>query len=134
MKQNFILCGLTGLFMEIFFTGMNSLLHQDYSLTGHSSVLMFPIYGAAVIFGPLSRRLQGKSFLLRGCIYTICIFLMEFLSGALLQLLQICPWDYSGDPTNIAGLIRLDYAPFWFAASLILERVACLPQIRKKQS
>ena len=47
MRQNFIRCGLTGLFIEIFFTGMGALFAHDYSMTGHSSIIMFPIYGSA---------------------------------------------------------------------------------------
>ena len=43
MRQNFIRCGLTGLFIEIFFTGMGALFARDYSMTGHSSIIMFPI-------------------------------------------------------------------------------------------
>jgi hypothetical protein len=35
----------------------------------------------------------------------------------------MCPWDYSGRIWNVDGLIRLDFAPFWFAAGLIFERL-----------
>ena len=51
MRQNFIRCGLTGLFIEIFFTGMGALFAHDYSMTGHSSIIMFPIYGSAAFPG-----------------------------------------------------------------------------------
>lgn len=129
MKQNFIRCGLAGIFIEVFFTGMGSLLHHDYSLTGHSSILMFPIYGSAALFGPISKRLHNQNFIVRGLIYTCCIYAMEFFSGALLRLQGICPWDYSADPTNIAGLIRLDFAPWWFIAGLIFERISRLPAV-----
>ena len=30
MRHNFIRCGLTGLFIEIFFTGMGALFAHDY--------------------------------------------------------------------------------------------------------
>lgn len=36
---------------------------------------------------------------------------------------DMCPWDYSGAKSNINGLIRLDYAPFWMAAGLIFEKI-----------
>lgn len=128
MKLNFIRCGLTGLFIEIFFTGMDSLIHHDYSLTGHSSIIMFPIYGAATLFGPISEKLKGKSFVVRGSIYTCCIYIMEYLSGKLLRMQGICPWDYSSEPTNIDGLIRLDFAPYWFITGLLMEKIARLPE------
>ena len=53
MRQNFIRCGLTGLFIEIFFTGMGALFAHDYSMTGHSSIIMFPIYGSAAFIEPI---------------------------------------------------------------------------------
>ena len=57
MRHNFIRCGLTGLFIEIFFTGMGALFAHDYSMTGHSSIIMFPIYGSAAFIEPIWRRL-----------------------------------------------------------------------------
>lgn len=128
MRQNFIRCGLTGLFIEIFFTGMDSFKHHDFRMMGHSSVIMFPIYGSAAILNPVSKALKGKSFLTRGIIYTLGIYAVEFCSGKWLRRHNICPWDYSCEPTNIDGLIRLDFAPFWFVAGLLLEQIACLPE------
>ena len=76
MRQNFIRCGLTGLFIEIFFTGMGALFAHDYSMTGHSSIIMFPIYGSAAFIEPIWRRLCNKPIVLRGLIYTICIYML----------------------------------------------------------
>ena len=132
MRQNFIRCGLTGLFIEIFFTGMGALFAHDYSMTGHSSIIMFPIYGSAAFIEPIWRRLCNKPIVLRGLIYTICIYAVEYTSGLLLRTLGICPWDYTGDPTNINGLIRLDFAPFWFVAGLIFERIIILNDLKSK--
>lgn len=123
MRKNFIRCGLIGLFIEIFFTGMGALFAHDYSMTGHSSILMFPIYGSAAFIEPIWHKIRNKNILFRGLIYTIGIYAVEYTSGLLLRFLGICPWDYSGDPTNINGLIRLDFAPFWFIAGLIFERI-----------
>lgn len=33
----------------------------------------------------------------------------------------ICPWDYTGRPMNVNGLIRLDFAPLWFGTGLLFE-------------
>ena len=132
MRHNFIRCGLTGLFIEIFFTGMGALFAHDYSMTGHSSIIMFPIYGSAAFIEPIWRRLCNKPIVLRGLIYTICIYAVEYTSGLLLRTLGICPWDYTGDPTNINGLIRLDFAPFWFVAGLIFERIIILNDLKSK--
>ena len=132
MRHNFIRCGLTGLFIEIFFTGMGALFAHDYSMTGHSSIIMVPIYGSAAFIEPIWRRLCSKPIVLRGLIYTICIYAVEYTSGLLLRTLGICPWDYTGDPTNINGLIRLDFAPFWFIAGLIFERIIILNDLKSK--
>ena len=35
----------------------------------------------------------------------------------------MCPWDYNNAKTNVDGVIRLDYAPFWLAAGLIFEKI-----------
>jgi len=84
---------------------------------------MFPIYGMASLLYPLCRLLKGKNILLRGGIYTCIIFAGEFLSGTLLQKIKACPWDYSNARLNVKGLIRLDYAPLWFGAGLLFEKI-----------
>ena len=35
----------------------------------------------------------------------------------------MCPWDYSQCRANIHGLIRLDFAPLWFAVGLLFEQL-----------
>ena len=39
----------------------------------------------------------------------------------------MCPWDYNNAKTNVDGVIRLDYAPFWLAAGLIFEKILSIP-------
>lgn len=82
---------------------------------------MFPIYGMAVALYPLSRLLHKKPFFLRGCIYTLFIFLTEFLTGKFLKKRGLCPWNYDNAKYNVEGLIRLDYAPYWFGTGLLYE-------------
>lgn len=123
MKNNFIKCGITGWCLEVLFTGIHSLIQKDFRLMSQTSILMFPIYGAAAFLRPIYRLTKNRNILFRGGIYTCCIFLTEYISGSLLKKKGICPWDYSGTPLNIGGLIRLDYAPFWFGAGLLFERM-----------
>ncbi len=59
MKKKFILCGIIGWCMEILFTGLHSLLVKDYTLAGKTSIWMFPIYGMACVFSPLSCGIIG---------------------------------------------------------------------------
>lgn len=105
---------------------------------GRTSLWMFPIYGLGVLLGPIGCKLDnwltGKNFCLtkgraaermvrNGLIYMILIFAAEYLFGWFLTQMGICPWDYSDWPTNINGLIRLDFAPLWFITGLLFEQI-----------
>jgi uncharacterized membrane protein len=57
----------------------------------------------------------------------VLIFMTEYASGFFLRRLGICPWDYTGRGLNIDGLIRLDFAPGWFGAGLLFERLSGHP-------
>lgn len=109
--------------LEILFTSIGQLRRHDLRLIGQTSVWMFPIYGMACIIKPLYRYFKKIPALFRGIIYSTGIFCFEYLSGSLLKKHHLCPWDYSNAPTNINGVIRLDYAPVWMAAGLIFEKI-----------
>ena len=81
MKKAFILCGLTGWCMEILWTGLHSILSGELTMTGKTSLLMFPIYGCGAIIRPLSGKLSAVPLFVRGCIYTVGFFFVEFISG-----------------------------------------------------
>ncbi len=121
--HNFLKCGLTGWCLEILFTALNSFRRRDMTLSGKTSVWMFPIYGCAAAFAPFSRLLRSKPFWFRGLAYMSLIFSAEYLTGHILEKQQFCPWDYSRSRWNIRHLIRLDFAPCWFAAGLLFERL-----------
>lgn len=123
LRKNFLICGLTGWCMEILFTSAGAFQKKDLRLIGQTSIWMFPIYGMACMIKPISKLLKKKSALVRGGIYSLGIFGFEYLSGTLLKKHHLCPWDYSDAPTNINGVIRLDYAPFWMCAGLLFERI-----------
>ena len=128
MIKSFIKCGVIGWCLEILWTGFCSMLYRDFSLTAKTSIWMFFIYGMATFISPLYNIIKEENFIIRGGIYTVCIFTVEFLTGFILRSFNICPWDYSGAPTNIAGLIRLDYAPLWFFSGLLFEKILIHPQ------
>lgn len=134
MNNNFIKCGLIGCTMELVFSSLESLTRRrDRRLIGRTSLLMFPIYGAAATLKPLARLLSHQSVLLRGSIYTALIYLGEFFSGKFLKKHDMCPWDYSQAKFNIDGVVRLDYAPVWFALGLVFERCLCPKAGSKKR-
>lgn len=127
MIKKYLLCGLTGWCMEVFWTGMGAALHKDKKLTSNTSIWMFPIYATAIIIEPLCRKLcsRKKGPAIRGMIYSLCIFATEFCSGAFLKKRGCCPWDYSKARFNIKGIVRLDYLPVWFVVGLIYEKILC---------
>lgn len=122
-RKNFFICGLTGWCIEIIFTSLGAFLQGDLRLIGQTSLLMFPIYGLAAFIKPLYEVIKKLPLLLRGCIYSFCILICEYISGMLLKKHHLCPWDYSNSPTNINGVIRLDYAALWALAGLLFERI-----------
>lgn len=127
MIKKFIQCGTVGWCLEIIFTACQSFVNKDFKLKGNTSLWMFPIYGFAAILYPLCRILKKKPLFLRGCVYTFCIFLTEFVTGEFLKKRNLCPWNYENAKYNIDGVIRLDYAPYWFGAGLLFEFILNLP-------
>ena len=74
--------------MEVLWTGLHSIMSRDPKLTCKTSVWMFPIYGMAALFffyAPSADIYKGKNFMLRGGIYTLCIFATEFTTGSILK-------------------------------------------------
>lgn len=118
----FVRCGILGWCMEILFTSVQSFRRREKKGMGNTSVFMFPIYGLAVFLKPICHLAKGLHVVLRGIIYTACIFTAEYGTGRFLQKRDMCPWDYSSSPWNVRSIIRLDYAPVWFFTGLIFER------------
>lgn len=123
MSKRFFQCGILGLALEILWTGFLSFRKRERKLTGQSSLWMFPIYGCAALIAPISRLLKHSSILVRGSLYTVLIFSVEFVTGTLLKRKGACPWDYGDAKYNIDGVIRLDYAPLWFLMGLLYEKI-----------
>lgn len=121
--KNFMKCGLMGWCMEIIFTSIVSLRRRDMTLKGFTSIWMFPIYGCAAILSPVCRLLRKKPAWFRGLTYMNLIFSTEYLAGKLLSRHKLCPWDYGKSKWNVGRVIRLDYAPYWFGAGLLFERL-----------
>ncbi len=123
--------GCLGTTTEVWFTATGSALQQwrtsgttDLSLSGHSYVWMFFIYASAALLFPIFYPQIARIALpFRLLIYMVSIFIIEYLTGWLLDATTgSCPWHYdSGWAIN--GYIRLDYAPFWIVFGYVIERV-----------
>ena len=124
MITKFIIFGALGWCMEVLWTGLVSLVKKDdIRLISTTSIWMFFIYGMGSFIGLLFPFVLHLNFFARGLIYMLCIFFVEYATGRIMQKLKICPWDYSDSKFHIHGVIRLDYAPLWFGAGLLFERV-----------
>lgn len=119
-----------GVATEIVFTAGVGIKNQiiageitDFSLTGHTYVWMFPIYAFVPFLFSLGYGFLKKYHLvIRLFLYALIIFGIEFLSGAILEMLTgKCPWEYCG-PFAIMGYIRLDYTLGWMLFGFILEQ------------
>jgi Putative ABC-transporter type IV len=119
--RRFLAYGLSGFGIEIAFTAAGRALRlRDRRLVGHTYLWMLPIYGGG---GLLLERLHARSLrpAARALVSTLAIYAVEYGSGALLaRLLGACPWRYRRGLT-LGGLVRLDYAPFWYGAALLFE-------------
>ena len=142
MLIRLVMYGLLGWGMEIVWTAGREKItgvQRDWKLRGTTYLWMFPIYGGAMalLFEPVHDAIRPWPWPLRGLLYVVGIFAVEYATGWLLRRLTgACPWDYSGRSRwQVHGLIRLDYAPAWFLAALAAERVhdflvALTPAIR----
>jgi len=127
---NFIIFGCFGIAAEVFFTATVNFIHEiqqnlphDYRLIGKSYIWMFFIYGAAsMLFPPFYRLVSRHHLVVRLFFYGCGIFIVEFISGFLLEKITgVCPWHYTSG-VNILGYIRLDYLPVWMFFGWLMER------------
>lgn len=132
MWFRFLLYGCFGWCAEIVWTSTTDAVEArlegrpvDVRLTGKTYLWMFPIYAfGGLLFEQAHGLIASQSWLLRGTIYMIGCFVIEYAAGWLIRRLTgECPWDYTMRRWQVHGLIRLDYAPVWFAFGLILEVV-----------
>ena len=124
MFKRFVLYGLLGWNMEVIWTGLHSLFTGDVNMQGNTSLWMFFIYGSVVfILEPVHRHIKNWRWPIRGMVWVILIWGIEYGTGFILrELLGVTPWYYEGR-FAVDGLVRLDYGPAWCFAGFIFERV-----------
>jgi len=124
MKERFFIYGLIGWGLEVFWTGLGSLMRGDLNLSGYTYLWMLPIYGSAVFLEAFHDRIRPMPWLVRGFIWAAIILMFEYSTGWILrQVLGFCPWDYGRSRYTLDGLIRLDYTPVWFIVGLLFEQL-----------
>lgn len=123
MIKRFFIYGILGWGMEVFWTGLGSLIVGDMGLGGFTNLWMFFIYGAAVFLEPIHDIMMRWKWPVRGLLWVVIIWGIEYTSGIILKsLLGLYPWLYQGS-FAYQGIIRFDYAPAWFLAGFLFEKV-----------
>lgn len=125
MIYRFLIYGLLGWGLEVFWTGLGSAIRGDVRLTAGTYLWMFPIYGSAIYLESVHDRIRDRPWYIRGVIWVLLIWIIEYVSGGLIRLVTgVSPWDYSNSTRwQLHGLIRFDMAPLWLITGLLFERV-----------
>lgn len=137
----FLFFGMHGFLDEVVFTSIFNLVEKsDRSLSGHTSLWSFLMYGScSFVVEKLYLYLhfsRGWGMLWRLPIYICFIYTWEFSFGLVLRQFDACSWDYSHYPHNFMGLITLLYLPGWVCLSLyqdvlsnVLLRIKCTKDV-----
>ncbi|XP_028426818.1 transmembrane protein 229A [Perca flavescens] len=130
-----------GFLDEVIFTSIFNLVEKsDRTLSGHTSLWSFLMYGSCSF---VVERLYFYLHFSRGWgtwrrlpIYICFIYTWEFTWGLVLRQFGACSWDYSHYPHNFMGLITLLYLPGWVCLSLyqdllsnVLLRIKCTKDV-----
>lgn len=117
---------LVGLGMETAATAaMDWNKDPNRHLMGYSSIWYMPLYCLTPLFlRATSSWLFALPLLVRGLVYTLAVFACEYVGMWILRkMLGSSPSEasYRRTPWNVHALIRLDFAPAWFSAGLLME-------------
>lgn len=119
----FLFFGMHGFVDEIVFTSVFNLVEKrDGSLSGHTSLWSFLMYGScSFVVEKLYLHLHfswGWGTLRRLPLYICVAYVWELSWGLLLRQFGACSWDYSHYPLHFMGLVTLLYLPGWVGLSL----------------
>lgn len=124
----FVCLGIT---TEVFFTAFMALFTGEpvngkplIAMAGTTYVWMAFIYGLIPILGYFFYdKVKHWPVYLRLPFYVLLIYVVEFVSGYILQVTTgSCPWEYKSG-WHVMGLIRLDFAPAWLFFAFMVERL-----------
>lgn len=120
-----------GITTEVVFTSISSVATAlfemtpvNWALTGKTYIWMFFIYALTPFLFKLFYPFFGHfSLIIKAFIAVLVIYIIEFASGALLELtIGQCPWKYT-EGFHLMGFIRLDYFPFWFVFAVLIVSI-----------
>ncbi|CAL1568795.1 unnamed protein product [Knipowitschia caucasica] len=137
---HFLFFGMHGFVDEVVFTSVFNLMEKaDHSLSGHTSLWSFLMYGScSFAVEKLYLHLhfgRGWGTLKRLPLYVCVAYTWELSWGLLLRQFGACSWDYSHYPLHFMGLVTALYLPGWVCLSLyqdvlttVLLRIRCTQQ------
>jgi hypothetical protein len=123
----FVIYGLMGMCFEVFWSAIYfrvTGLANNWNLTGHTYLCMFPIYGlVSPLYEPIHNKVRRWFWVFRAAIYAAGFMIAEYVTGGLIYLLTgHCPWDYSPwCKYHIQGFVRLDIFWVWATVGMLLE-------------
>ncbi len=123
--------GTFGITAEIFFTAFYNFFSGQIiankpplALVGYTYVWMIFVYMLIpVLFRYLLPYVIKYPTFIRLLIYVVAIYIVEFISGFVLeQITGSCPWEYTTG-LHIMGYIQLYYFPAWLFFAFLIERM-----------
>lgn len=123
LLQKFIFYGCLGLLVEVFFTGLHSLVVQrNVRAVSTTYLWMAPVYGSACLLFGWLHDISPLPPWANALTFVPIIFAIEFSVGWLYEKsFGRRLWDYGNARWGVMGHIRLDYAGYWLAAALFFE-------------
>ena len=124
LLEKIVVYGCLGMLIEVFFTGISSLLRKHWDATAKTYLWMGPIYGlTALILEAVSNAISWP-FYLKAFVYLPIIYGAEALSAwAIKQIIGRVPWDYGVSHWTPMGFVNFKYIPFWFVLAMAFDPI-----------
>jgi uncharacterized membrane protein len=117
LRLNYLL-----VYYALYFIGGFVYVGLELLWRGYSHYTMFIVGGICfLIVGSMNEVVKKPmSLLLQGCIGSVIITLVEFITGCIVNLhLGWNVWDYSDMPLNILGQVCLPFMLLWVAIAIL---------------
>lgn len=117
LRLNYLL-----VYYALYFIGGFVYVGLELLWRGYSHYTMFIVGGICfLIVGSMNEVIKKPmSLLLQGCIGSVIITLIEFITGCIVNLhLGWNVWDYSDMPLNILGQVCLPFMLLWVAIAIL---------------
>lgn len=117
LRLNYLL-----VYYALYFIGGFVYVGLELLWRGYSHYTMFIVGGICfLIVGSMNEVInKPMSLLLQGCVGSVIITLVEFITGCIVNLhLGWNVWDYSDMPLNILGQVCLPFMLLWVAIAIL---------------